>query len=49
MANGFAALRQEMALLEQRVSLRIALAAGGATTAILAAIGIATGIIISRL
>ena len=42
-------LRSEMALLEQRVNLRIALAAGGITTALLAAIAIATGIIVSRL
>ena len=42
-------LRSEMALLEQRVNLRIALAAGGVTTVLLAAIAIATGILASRL
>lgn len=42
-------LENKIALLEQRVNLRIALAAGGITTALLAAIAIATGIIVSRL
>ena len=42
LANGLASL-------EQRLTLRIALAIGGATTAILAAIGIVAGIIVSRL
>ena len=42
-------LRSEMALREQRMNLRIALAIGGTTTALLAAIAIATGIIVSRL
>ena len=42
LANGLASL-------EQRMSLRIALAIGGATTVLLAAIAIATGIIVSRL
>ncbi len=53
MANGFESLRKDMtadmALLEQRMSLRIALAAGGGVTAILTAIGIVAGIIVSRL
>ena len=43
------ATKADLALLEQRLSLRIALAIGGATTVLLAAIGIATGIIVSRL
>ena len=42
-------LRSEMALREQRMNLRIALAVGSATTALLAAIAIATGILASRL
>ena len=60
MTSGFAAVRQEMAseneslrkdmaLLDQRATLRIALAIGSATTALLAAMGILAGIIISRL
>ena len=43
------ALRSEMALREQRMNLRIALAIGSATTVLLAAIAIATGILASRL
>ena len=42
LANGLTSL-------EQRMSLRIALAIGGATTVLLAAIAIATGIVVSRL
>ena len=42
-------LRSEMALREQRMNLRIALAIGSATTVLLAAIAIATGILASRL
>ena len=42
LANGLTSL-------EQRLTLRIALAIGGATTVLLAAIAIATGIIVSRL
>ena len=42
-------LRSEMALREQRMNLRIALAIGGVTTVLLAAIAIATGILASRL
>lgn len=42
LANGLTSL-------EQRLSLRIALAIGGATTVLLAAIGIVAGIIVSRL
>ena len=43
------ATKNDLASLEQRVSLRIALAIGGATTVLLAAIAIATGIVVSRL
>ena len=43
------ALRSEMALHEQRMNLRIALAIGSATTVLLAAIAIATGILATRL
>ena len=42
-------LRSEMALREQRMNLRIALAIGSATTVLLAAMGILAGIIVSRL
>ena len=42
-------LENKMTLLEQRVNLRIALAAGGVTTVLLAAIAITTGILASRL
>ena len=49
MTSENAALRQDMELLEQRLKLRIALAAGGATTMILTALGIIAGIIVSRL
>ena len=42
-------LRSEMALLEQRMNLRIALAIGSATTVLLAAMGILASIIVSRL
>ena len=42
------ALRSEMALREQRMNLRIALAIGSATTVLLAAIAIATGILATR-
>lgn len=42
-------LRSEMALREQRMNLRIALAIGSATTVLLAAMGTLAGIIISRL
>ena len=41
-------LRSEMALREQRMNLRIALAIGSATTVLLAAIAIATGILATR-
>ena len=49
MTTEIASVRQDMALLEQRLKLRIALAAGGATTMILTALGIIAGIIVSRL
>ena len=49
MATEIASVRQDMALLEQRLKLRIALAAGGATTMILTALGVIAGIIVSRL
>ena len=48
-ATEIASVRQDMALLEQRLKLRIALAAGGATTMILTALGVIAGIIVSRL
>lgn len=43
------ATKDDLVLLEQRLSIRILLTVGGATTVLLAAIGIATGIIVSRL
>ena len=53
MTSGFEALYKdmaaEMALREQRMNLRIALAIGSATTVLLAAIAIATGILATRL
>ena len=49
MTTEIASVRQDMALLEQRLKLRIALAAGGATTMILTALGVIAGIIVSRL
>lgn len=43
------ATKNDLALLEQRLSLRILLTVGGATTVLLAAIGSMTAIIVSRL
>ena len=43
------ATKNDLASLEQRLNIRILLTAGGVTTVLLAAIAIATGIIVSRL
>lgn len=43
------ATKNDLALLEQRLNVRILLTVGGATTVILAALGIIAGIIVSRL
>ena len=42
------ATKNDLASLEQRLNVRILLTVGGATTVLLAAIAIATGIIVSR-
>ena len=53
MASGFESLRKdvatEVALLEQRMKIRLLLTVGGATTVLLAAMGTIAGIIVSRL